>query len=86
MHVEGIKLSRKTEKSSKIPKTDCMDSRYLLPTSNMVERFFSLTGFTFGDYRQRLTPANFEMQLFLKLNREVWDEELVSEVCASVKH
>ena len=63
-----------------------MDSRFLLPTSNIVERFFSLAGFTFSDNRQQLTPANFEMQLFLKLNRKFWDEELVSEVCASVKH
>ena len=63
-----------------------MDSRFLLPTSNMVERFFSLAGFTFIDNRQRLTLANFEMQLFLKLNRKFWDEEHVSEVCASVKH
>ena len=86
MHVQGIKLFRKIEKSSKILKSGYMDSRFLLPTSNMVERFFSLTGFTLTDYRQRLTPANFEMQLFLKLNRKVWDQELVSEVCASVKH
>ena len=63
-----------------------MDSRFLLPTSNMVERFFSLAGFTFSDYRQRLTPASFEMQFFRKLNMKIWEKELVSEVCARVKH
>ena len=57
-----------------------VDCRFLLPTSNILERFFSTVGYAFNDYRQSLLPMNLEMQLFLIVNRSFWDQELVSKI------
>ena len=42
------------------------------PTSNEVERFFSLCKQVYTKYRKRLLPINLEMQLFLKLHTDIW--------------
>ena len=59
-----------------------VETRFLLPTSNLLERFFSVSGLAYDDFRQNMTPMNLEMQLFLKTNKRFWDEELVSKCCA----
>ena len=61
---------------------DYIETRFLLPTSNLLERFFSVSGLAYDDFRQNMTPMNLEMQLFLKTNKRFWDEELVSKCCA----
>lgn len=48
------------------------DLRFLLPTSNICERLFSKAGHVLNDPRMALLPANFEVQLFLHLNRDLW--------------
>ena len=53
--------------------------KFLLPTSNILERFFSSATYSFSDLRQKLLPMNLEMQLFLKVNEKFWDENLVSQ-------
>ena len=40
--------------------------KFLLPTSNILERFFSSATYSFSDLRQKLLPMNLEMQLFLR--------------------
>ena len=57
------------------------DTAFLVPTSNILERFFSAAKFAFNDHRQQLSPVNLEGQLFLKLNSRFWDEHTVSSVC-----
>ena len=59
-----------------------IETRFLLPASNLLERFFSVSGLAYDDFRQNMTPMNLEMQLFLKTNKRFWDEELVSKCCA----
>ena len=59
-----------------------IETRFLLPTSNLVERFFSVSGLAYDDFRQNMTTMNLEMQLFLKTNKRFWDEELVSKCYA----
>ena len=61
---------------------DYIDTRFLSPTSNLVERFFSVSGHAYDDFCQNMSPMNLEMQLFLKTNKRFWDEELVSKCCA----
>ena len=56
---------RKVEKASENRNGSYMKTKFLVPTSNKVERFFSLSVYTFNDYRQRLLPENLEMELFL---------------------
>ena len=57
-----------------------MDSHFLLPTSNLLERFFSTADYS--ELRQNLLPQNLEMQLFLKINKKYWDNEFVPKVVA----
>ena len=49
-------------------KMDCkskyVNIKFLLGTSNIVERFFSTAGLSYTAYRQSLTPAHLEEQLF----------------------
>ena len=62
-------------------KEEFMNTNFLFPTSNIIERFFSSATFAFDDHRQRLLPIHLEEQLFLKINNKFWDEKLVSGIC-----
>jgi hypothetical protein len=55
---------------------------WIPPTSNTVERFFSVCKQVYTKYRKRLLPVNLEMQLFLKLHSDFWvnDSLLVAKV------
>ena len=46
-----------------------VDMKFVPPTSNTLERFFSKAKFFLGDYRYRITPEHFEAQLFLNVTR-----------------
>jgi len=52
--------------------------KFILPTSNIVERFFSLASHSLSDYRERISPQNLEMQLFLSVNKSFWTVEDVN--------
>ena len=43
---------------------------------------FSVAGFTFTDFRQKLSPVNLEEQLFLKVNKRFWDAKVIQELFA----
>lgn len=49
------------------------DTRFIIPTSNLCERFFSKAGISLDDKRGRLLPSNLEEQMFLHANRSLWD-------------
>ena len=51
--------------------------KFILPTSDLVERFFSSAGYALSDLRNRLLPSNLELQLFLKVNKRFWDKKTV---------
>ena len=57
-----------------------LDLHFLLPTSNLLERFFSVAGLALTNLRQRLTPEHLEQQLFLKANSKLWNIHTVSKV------
>ena len=73
-------LCLKKQKISDFPRQQYVDCRFLLPTSNIIEHFFSTAGYTFNDHRQLLLSINLEMQLFLKVSRFFWDQKLVSKI------
>ncbi|KUF93714.1 hypothetical protein AM588_10004513 [Phytophthora nicotianae] len=50
------------------------------PTSNVMERFFSVARVTFGQQRHGLLPATLEMILFLRENRCYWDSSTVDSI------
>ena len=56
------------------------NTSFLPVTSNAAERLFSVAGYTLNDYRQRLLPSNFEMQIFLFFNKKYWDIETLQNV------
>lgn len=49
-----------------------MNTRFILPTSNVSDRRFSMVGYAFGDRRKGTLPANFEMPFFLRANSDLW--------------
>lgn len=61
-------------------KSSYIDTRFIQPTSNMVERFFSSSGFAASELRQNISPVHLEEQLYLKANKRFWNVQLVNEV------
>ena len=57
-----------------------IDTRFIVPHSNMCERFFSKAGYTFSDRRKLMLPANLEEQLFLHTNSRFWGIDDVNHV------
>jgi hypothetical protein len=57
-----------------------LDTRFLLPTSNHVERLFSMSKRLFSTKRRRLLPRTLEALVFLKQNRSLWDLSLVASI------
>ena len=53
---------------------------WIPPTSNIVERLFSLTRLTFTDYRKAILLENFESTLYLKLNGDLWDIQTIANI------
>ncbi|ETV89936.1 hypothetical protein H310_15220 [Aphanomyces invadans] len=64
--VERAKKRRKTGESLYI------DCRFLCPTSNLCERFFSSAKFAQTDCRKSMLPQNFEAQMLLYFNMDLW--------------
>ena len=75
---ESLLKKRKIEKTGL--KSCYMNCKFLVPTSNIIERFFSSATFSYNHLRRKIMPLNLEMQLFLKMNKRFWDSNLVSEV------
>ncbi|EGZ15924.1 hypothetical protein PHYSODRAFT_507228, partial [Phytophthora sojae] len=50
------------------------------PTSNKVERFFSVARTRFAQERNSLQPATLETTLFLRKNADFWDVSRVDRV------
>eukprot|EP00644_Phytophthora_capsici_P009925 jgi/Phyca11/119688/e_gw1.39.370.1 len=54
--------------------------RFIPPTSNTVERLFSVAKHTLSHHRQRMLPIHLETVLFLKMNRRFWDANTVAAI------
>ena len=63
----------KRRRFSRNAKSAYMDLRFIQPTSNMCERFFSTAGYTLTSRRNRILPSNLESQLFLSINKRFWN-------------
>jgi hypothetical protein len=50
---------------------------FCVATSNSVERLFSACKHILSDQRKHMSPIMFEALIFLKINRECWDESMV---------
>ena len=47
-------------KRKRVQMSEFIDTRFILSTSNIAERFFSQAGIAFGDLLKRLDPVNLE--------------------------
>ena len=68
------------------PKRQCLekntsnyiDLKFVLPTSNIVERLFSMAKFILTDSRKHMHPSNFEKIIFLRVNSSYWGVHTLS--------
>jgi hypothetical protein len=70
--MEKIDYKRRRMMEEHGPKTKYVDLQFLLSTSNVVERLFSLARLSLTDQRKRMSPIVFEAMLYLQKNREYW--------------
>ena len=77
---ENQSFAQSVLKKSKLLCRRYQDLDHIPPTSNRAERFFSSAKLIVSDIRKSMLPKNLEMLLFLKFNRKMWDEKLLSEV------
>ncbi len=48
-----------------------MNTRFILPTSDICERLLSKAGYALNDRRKGILPCNFEIQIFLHVNHSL---------------
>ena len=65
-------------------KSKYMDLKFIIPTSNICERLFSAAGYGLNDRRQAILPANFEYQMFLDVNNDIWGVQEVNKIMYEV--
>jgi hypothetical protein len=58
-------------------RTSYIDCRFLVATTNTVERLFSTSRSIMTYQRSSMSPIMFEAILFLKVNRRFWDLKTV---------
>ena len=64
---------------------DYIDLKILVPTSNCVERLFSIAKYVYTPQRQSMLPMNLEMLLFLRVNEPIWTKKFVCEALSEDK-
>ena len=52
--------------------------KYILPTANLVERFFSTAGYVYSYLRQPISPSNLKFNFFSKLTTTTTTKRLYS--------
>ena len=62
-----------------------IDTRFIVPTSNMVESFFSKAGRAVTPHMLDLLPIQLEGQMFLYANADVWNIDDLSKVVQAAK-
>ncbi len=62
------------------PGTTFMDLRCIRPTSTLRERLFFVAGYALNDRLKRILPMNFERQIFLHANSDLWDISDVNDI------
>ena len=80
---DKLTLAQRARKRRKINEENTssqyLDVRFIFPSSNIVERFFSKAGYVFDDHRKRLLPQHLEAQLFLHINDD-WGLNEINEI------
>ena len=75
-----VERALKRQRLKKNNSSGFMDTKFLVPTTNHVERLFSTSKRIFSTKRRSLLPRTLEALLFLKENRELWNLPMVSTI------
>ncbi|RHZ02160.1 hypothetical protein DYB37_010708 [Aphanomyces astaci] len=87
--VDGHTRQKEDEFASEILKRQRVESKssssyvctsFIVPTSNDVERLFSLCKRLYSPHRRALSPITLEILVYLRTNRHLWDQALVASV------
>lgn len=70
----------KRKRTQMNPQSGYIDTRFLLPSSNHVERLFSMCKRIYSIHRRKMHPRTLEALVFLKENRSLWNLSTVSIV------
>ena len=73
---EGL-VKRARQEIPVIVMTKYINTAFVKPDTNVCERLFSLSRKVWREDRKSMTQAHFKLVMFLKYNRELWDERLV---------
>lgn len=60
--------------------------KFVLPGTVIVESLFSMVGYMFDDRRMATTPTHIEEQVFLKVNRKLWNEQTFFNILQKEKN
>ena len=84
---DQLEIQKRLEKRQKINNQDpkYRDCDFILGSNAIFERVFSMAKNVLSENRRRMTPELFEAILFLKLNENLWDINLVSRAIAQAK-
>ncbi|RQM28425.1 hypothetical protein B5M09_005167 [Aphanomyces astaci] len=85
--VPALSLAERALKKKKVMRALSVykDCRFVHPTSNMSERFFSATKLAVEDRRCSITPKKFEEQMFLRANIHFWTTEDVQAMMRTLE-
>ena len=73
------------KKRQKVYKSQYLNFKFILPTSNTVERLFCMAKFVLVDHRKSIESIHLESLLFLKLNRKYCDISTVQKIISKVQ-
>jgi hypothetical protein len=72
-----LKRQRQAELKSS---TRCIDTRFVLPTSNLAERLFSQAKRVYNPHRRSLHPRTLQALLSLNQNRSLWNLPIFAKI------
>ena len=82
--LEKIKIGKRKQREAMSIEEEYMDADFILASTAIVERLWSLAGHILTDTRKQMTPIVFESLIFLKLNERFWDQELLVSKAVSM--
>ena len=82
---KSLRIEEEKDDGEEVNK-EYIDPSFILGTSDIVERFFSLCKYVLTDQRASMTAENFETIVFLKANRDLWGLPEVAEAIKNARN
>lgn len=74
-----VSIDAEIEEFEKSQNEVVYDLKFINPTSNIVERLFSICKLIYTELRQSMDVDNFEALLILKANIHLWSKAMITE-------